>query len=180
MANLLPSNATALEQKLAQVGARISDIPVPITDLIDSDNCPERFLPWLAWHFCVLTWRDDWPVAIKRAYIKSAIPIARQRGTVAAVEAAVASLGSHVSIREWFNMEPPGKPHTFDVTFSVAGGPYVPPERIEDIIDAVRHAKPLREHFKFYIAQNVQGAVEVAASIRVVMHHRVSALEETA
>ncbi|MBF3543133.1 phage tail protein, partial [Burkholderia pseudomallei] len=43
--SLLPPNATALERRLADTNARISDIPVDIGALMDPDAIPLRFLP---------------------------------------------------------------------------------------------------------------------------------------
>ncbi|WP_441006303.1 phage tail protein I, partial [Burkholderia pseudomallei] len=65
--SLLPPNATALERRLADTNARISDIPVDIGKLMDPDAIPLRFLPWLAWHLGVETWKDYWPEQVKRA-----------------------------------------------------------------------------------------------------------------
>ena len=48
---LLPPNATKLEKAIAGPTGRIDNaIPVPIDKLLNADECPAAYLPWLAWH----------------------------------------------------------------------------------------------------------------------------------
>ena len=49
--SLLPINATQLERDLESSLERASDLPVPIKDVWNADQCPEHLLPWLAWSF---------------------------------------------------------------------------------------------------------------------------------
>ncbi|WP_050882088.1 phage tail protein I, partial [Burkholderia pseudomallei] len=102
------------ERRLADTNARISDIPVDIGALMDPDAIPLRFLPWLAWHLGVETWKDYWPEQVKRARVKAAIRIARKKGTAAAVREVCASFGANVAMREWFEKTPKGRPGTFE------------------------------------------------------------------
>lgn len=129
MANLLPPNATPLERRLAETNSAISDLPVPLRALIDPDAIPARLLPWLAWHLGIDTWKDYWPEQIKRARVKAAIPIARKKGTAAAVRAVVASFGANIALREWWQMDPPGPPGTFDLVMTVSARDGNPPDR---------------------------------------------------
>ena len=85
MSELLPPNSTALERRVATTNARITGIPVDIAKLVNADDIPLSFLPWLAWHLSVTSWNDSWSEQTKRSRIKTAIRTARIRGTATAV-----------------------------------------------------------------------------------------------
>lgn len=93
MADLLPPNATATERNLARAGAGISDLPVPLADLYDPEDCPSVALPWMAWQFGV----DGWELAesdeARRALYKGAIPLHMRKGTPWAVREVIRRLG---------------------------------------------------------------------------------------
>lgn len=93
MSKLLPPNSTPLERALANVAARISNIPVPITSIWNADTCPLNLLPWLASALSVDDWDDTWPEAMKRATIAASLEIHRTKGTVQAVMTALAAAG---------------------------------------------------------------------------------------
>ncbi|MDO6525436.1 phage tail protein I [Motilimonas sp. 1_MG-2023] len=93
MSDLLPPSKTSLEKKLAQTGAEISRVNVPLHKLWDADNTPEHLLPWLAWALGVEDWSDDWSEQTRRAVTKESIPIRRLRGTLWAVRRALETLG---------------------------------------------------------------------------------------
>ncbi|KPN28878.1 phage tail protein I [Halolamina pelagica] len=57
---------------------------------------------------------------IKRERIRQAVEIHRRRGTKGSVRRVVESFGAGVSIREWWQMDPPGEPHTFELVIAVA------------------------------------------------------------
>lgn len=144
--NVLPPNATTLERNAAAVGSVIGELPTPLRDLVNPDTCPVKLLPWLAWSVRVDAWDDAWTEAQKRAVIKSAYRVHKQKGTVAAVESALAALGVTADLVEWWQEEPPATPHTFrldldteymDLTDSFAGS-------IERQVSSV---KPVRSHF---------------------------------
>ena len=92
---LLPSNATALENALADIVADlIGDAPVPIRELRQAAACPVDRLPWLAWERDVPFWDDAWPVGLKRAVIAAAAALHREKGTVAADRRILADAGA--------------------------------------------------------------------------------------
>lgn len=76
---ILPSNSTPLERSMLRGLA--DDLPVPITDIVDPDQTPVAFLPWLAHHESVDLWYEDWSEARKRAMIAEAPTIAWLKGT---------------------------------------------------------------------------------------------------
>jgi phage tail P2-like protein len=79
--SLLPP-ATALETGLARLGARLSDIAMPIADLWNPQTCPLPALPWLAWTLSIDKWDTDWTGSASAA-TAGAIAAQRRKGSVA-------------------------------------------------------------------------------------------------
>lgn len=116
--DLLPPSATAAERALAQSATGYGDLPVILRQLWHPDTCPVPFLPYLAYSFSVDDWDEQWSEAIKRQVVKEALYQHRIKGSLKAVENAVAGFGAIASISEWWQQTPPGEPHTFGVTIS--------------------------------------------------------------
>ena len=93
MSRLLPPNSSALERALADVSARISNLPVSIASIWNAATCPESMLPWLASTLSVDVWDDAWPEETKRLAVATSLEINRRKGTSAAVQAALESAG---------------------------------------------------------------------------------------
>jgi phage tail P2-like protein len=180
MADLLPPNATTLERRLARANAGIRDIPVRIGDLMDPDRIPVAFLPWLAWHLGVDTWRDEWPEQVKRARVKAAISIARKKGTAAAVREVCASFGANVRMTEWFEKTPKGKPGTFEIVMTVGARDGVPAtaQYVADIMAEVDRAKRGTAHYTFTQGVNTVGALGVAGAARAAVYRRLSLTDQ--
>lgn len=145
MADLLPPNSTPLERNLAAANARLSDIPTLLRDLVNPDACPEQFLPWLAVELAVAPWDSQWTEAQKRAVIGSSYQVHRQRGTLAALKAALSALGIVAEVVEWWQETPPAAPCTFRVdveTYDGMSATWLDAASAQ--IDAV---KPLRAHY---------------------------------
>ncbi|KVP22402.1 phage tail protein I [Burkholderia ubonensis] len=174
--SLLPPNATVLERRLAEVNADVRGIPVELDTLMDPDRIPLRFLPWLAWHMGVDTWRDEWPEQVKRARVKSAIRIARKKGTADAVRDVCASFGANVMMREWFEMTPRGVPGTFEIVMTVGSRDGVPAtaQYVADIMAEVDRAKRGTAHYTFTQGFGATGAVGVAAAVHAAIYCRLS------
>lgn len=88
--SLLPPSSGVIERGMA-AGAS-DDLPIPYEDMIDPYRTQARFLPWLAAHYSVDLWFDDWPEARKREMIAQcaglstiypASPLAALKGTLA-------------------------------------------------------------------------------------------------
>jgi phage tail P2-like protein len=173
---LLPPNATPLERAVEQTTARLSDVPVPIALIADPDRCPVALLPYLAWALSIDTWSADWPEAVKRARVRSAIAIQRRKGTAASVRDVVASFGGGVALREWWQTEPRGRPHTFDLVVSLDG--VVRPEATAAYADAVigevARTKPVRSAFTFSQALTAEGAMGAIAAARPAIFARLN------
>jgi phage tail P2-like protein len=176
MADLLPPNATPVERRLGQVGARIGDIPVPLADLMNPDAIAAPLLPWLAWHLGVESWQDYWPDAVKRAHVKGAILIARKKGTAAAVREAVAAFGGSIALREWFELTPPGAPGTFSVVMTVGVQSGAPPTAayVADIRAEIDRVKNVRSHYTFTQGLSLRGTQRIAAAARPALYRRLS------
>ena len=114
-ASLLPPGSTALQKALERVGSEMLDIPILVRAVKSAEDSPLQFLPWLAWERSLDNWSSDWPEAIRRERVRQAIPIARRKGTAASVRAVVQSFGGSVALREWWQMEPKGIPHTLSL-----------------------------------------------------------------
>jgi phage tail P2-like protein len=179
-AGLLPSNATPLERSIAATSARIDDIPVPLADLLNPDTIPLALLPWLAWHLGVDTWKDYWPEQVKRARVKAAIPIARKKGTVAAVREVIATFGANLALREWFETNPPGRPGTFEIVMTVSARDGLPATAayVADIIAEIDRSKRASAHYTFTQGFSMQGTQRVAAAARPALYRRLALTDQ--
>lgn len=173
---LLPPSATPFERAVEASIARISDVPVPLRQLVDPDTCPADQLPFLAWALSIDSWDSDWPETIKRARVRSAIMIQRRKGTAASLRDVVSSFGGAVALREWWQTEPPGPAHTFALVVSLDG--IVRPEATAAYADAVitevARTKPVRSHFTFSQALSAAGALGLVAAARPAVHARLT------
>lgn len=167
MPRLLPPRSTALERALEAAASDVLDVSTPVRDVWSPERCPVELLPWLAWGLSLDNWATEWPEAIKRARVRSALAIARRKGTADSVRQVVASFGGSVAIREWWQMEPKGEPFTFDLVMNLerndapASAAFV-----DQVIAEVSRAKPVRSHFTFTQGLNFAGRVGLVAKVR--------------
>ncbi|ASL75474.1 phage tail protein I [Ralstonia pseudosolanacearum] len=116
---MLPPNATPLERRAAQAGARIERVPVPLRDLWNPATCPAELLPFLAWSFSVDRWNPSWPLATKRAVTAAAYFVHRKKGTIGALRRAVEPLGFLIRVIEWWQTNPPAPRGSFRLEVGV-------------------------------------------------------------
>lgn len=149
-------------------------IDQPHRALWNPDTCPLEFLPWLAWSMGVEAWRSEWPEAIKRALVRNAIQVQRQRGTLKSVRDTVASFGGDISIREWWQTMPKGVPHTFELVLTITGqdGEQASAAFVQDVMAEVSRVKPLRSHFSFVQGLSTQASIKLACVGRPVAYAR--------
>lgn len=145
MDNLLPPNATPLERRLAEVGAALDSVPVPVRDVWNPDTCPVEFLPFLAAAFSVDRWDTSWSEKTKRAVISAAYFVHKKKGTIGALRRVVEPLGYLIRVLEWWQINPPGPRGTFQLDIGVldtgiTAEMYLELERLID------DAKPLTRH----------------------------------
>ena len=99
---LLPNNATALERDMSLSLDRNKELPVNIHDIHNIENCPDSFLPWMAWAFSVDHWSPDFTREQKVKAIRDSFEIHRTKGTLGAVKRALDNLGIRFDVEEWF------------------------------------------------------------------------------
>jgi len=172
--SLLPPNASSAERAIEAATARIGDVPTPLRDLWDPDTCPAELLPWLAWALSIDAWKPYWPEHIKRARLRTALDIQRRKGTAQSVRQVVEAFGGQVQLREWFQMDPPGAPHTFEMVLTLAGegGETATAQFVDDVIGEVSRTKPVRSHFTFTQGLQAAAGVGVIGASRAVVYRR--------
>lgn len=171
---LLPPNTAPGTRAVAASLARISDVPVPLRTLWNPYTCPAALLPWLAWALSIDAWKSYWPEGVKRERVAQAIAIQRKKGTAQSVRDVVQSFGGSVQLREWWQQQPPGVPHTFDMwlTLTGQGGAAASAQFVDDVIAEVERTKPVRSHFTFTQGLNAANKVGVFAVARAVIYRR--------
>lgn len=179
--SILPPSSTGLEKALEQTAARILDFPAPVRAVWSPNDCPIGLLPWLAWGLSLDNWSSDWTEAIKRERVRRAIPIARQKGTAASVRAVVQSFGGSVAIREWWQQEPKGDPHTFNLVMNLEqDGVPASAAFVDQVIAEVRRAKPVRSHFTFTQGVTAKAGIGLVAAVRPTIYARLSCIAPAA
>lgn len=173
--SLLPPNSTRAERSLEAAISSASDLPAPLRSLWNPDTCPADALPWLAWALSLDAWQPYWPESVKRQRIRDAIEIQRRKGTAKSVRDVVRSFGSSLALREWWQRETPGEPHTFDVTLSLGADVPNTGEYQQDIVDEISRTKPVRSHFTFTAGLRAAGGVGIAGAARPIIYRRLSA-----
>lgn len=118
---LLPPNASPLERALVDSTARATEVPVPVRDIWNPDTCPANLLAWLAWAFSVDTWNPAWTEEQKRSVIKNSLFVHKHKGTLGAIQRALASVGYTITIKEWWQKVPQGDPYTFEIVVGTTG-----------------------------------------------------------
>lgn len=171
---LLPPNTTPLERALESADAQALRMRMGHADIKNPHRCPSPLLPWLAWELSLDTWDTTWPEHIKRQRIASAINIQRHKGTAGSVRDVIESFGGTVVIREWWEQEPRGIPHTFELLLTLSGRPGIDPSAryVEDVIAEVNRTKPVRSHFAFTQGAEFEERLGIVAALRPAVYRR--------
>ncbi len=143
MSSLLPPNSTQLEKAVEQATKGIGEIPVPIRTLWNANDCPEAFLPWLAWAYSVDQWDDNWTIQQKRNTVDVAIRVHQKKGTPSAMKTAIAALGYQLELVEWFQ-ETGRAPGTFGIDITLKDGQGL--NATPTLIDTINRTKNVRSH----------------------------------
>ncbi|ECI2452412.1 phage tail protein I [Salmonella enterica subsp. enterica] len=140
------------------------------------DGLESAVLDHLAWQWNSDTWRDNWPVSLKRSVFKSIIRTKRIKGTRAAVEDVVSSLGGVVDIKEWFEQSPRGEPYTASIVASINSFDGAAPskEMLDDVIRSIKYAKSARTLYSFSQASNISGGISIAGGLQSVSYVRLT------
>lgn len=173
--SILPPASTSLERAVEQLTVRLNGVDVDLPSrLWNPEICPPDMLPWMAWGLSLDAWDSTWPESIRRSRVASAIAIARKKGTAASVRSVIASFGGSVAIREWWQMEPPGTPHTFSLVMNL-GDPDAPVSGsfVDQVIAEVTRVKPVRSHFTFTLGLNGAALIGLIAATRPIIYARI-------
>ena len=162
------SAGKALDPLLQEVTAAL-DLP---SIYVSIDGLSSEQLDHLAYAWDASVWRDSWPIELKRSVVKNVVTEKRKKGTVRAVRDALASIQSAATIKEWWETDPKGTPHTFTIyaTLGKIEG-VLDAEMQEDLIRLIDDAKPVRSHYTFVIQQQVGGGLGMCAYLdRSLLH----------
>lgn len=145
------------------------------------DELEDDVLDHLAWQLNSKTWRDSWPLSLKRSVIKSLIIEQSKKGTRFALDKAVRSYGAGLTIREWWETSPPGVPHTFDLVLSInnLGGQVSDAQAQEDLLRRIDDVKPVRSKYTFTLAVQAEGGIGITGAFRTASYVRLSFTEDT-
>lgn len=114
--SLLPANSSPLEKALdIGFGALLDRVAPPFPDLMNPNETPVEFLPYLAADRGVTEWSSSAPESEKRITVELAWPTKRQAGTRRALENAVRGLELIPEVTSWYERTPKGAPYSFSV-----------------------------------------------------------------
>lgn len=161
--SLLPANKSALEAALDLGFARLLErIEPPFPELMNPQETPVEFLPYLAADRGVNEWSSTAPEAEKRLTVALAWPTKRQAGTRKALENAVKGLQLIPEVTAWFERTPPGTPYSFTVR-AFSEQPYS--EEINERLDRrLADAKSERDILSVTVGLNSSGTHYVGAA----------------
>ena len=176
--SLLPPNAPPVVRATDQVIAEyLAELAIPLRDLWDPWRCPAKLLPWLAWAGSVDIWDDAWPERTQRQAIADSIKIHSHKGTVGAVEDALATLGVKVQITEWWQTQPPGPRGTAQLKAVVAdnlgddGASILSPELFAQLSQVLEYSKRKSIHTTFSTAFQATGQTALVATALNPQHY---------
>ena len=152
--SLLPPNATEFER--AMEAALRQPIDIPIRKLWSSADCPLELLPYLAWALGVEDWDSDWPEAVKRAAVRDAFRIHREKGTLAGLKRVLMNAGAEYEYVE----RPSGVPMTARLSIFNSNAVYLP-----DITASINRVKRASLDLDIVLASAAAGDVFVAAGL---------------
>lgn len=163
MFSLLPPNATPLEKNVAQLGNRLSALPVPFLSLHRVDQCPAAYLPWLAWDQRVAFWRPEWTEAHKRSAIAEAVAFNAQRGTRPALQVMLDQQLDSYQLTAWHEQTPKNMPFTFIV--KVPEPVELTLDQLTGIHNAVDMTKSQRDHYAIEATVKIDTGIYAAGMV---------------
>lgn len=167
-------SAEALDKQLLDMTSAV-DLP---SIYVSIDRLTSTQLDHVAYGWDASVWRDSWPVSMKRSVLKNVVREKRKKGTLRAVKDAVASIGSGATIKEWWQQEPKGTPHTFEIQATLGNiEGTLDSEMQEDLFALIDDAKPVRSHYTFVLVRQLQGGMGVDGYLRPVAYSRIRSEE---
>ncbi len=162
--SLLPPNS--VEDERALEAAMLSGIDIAaVGTLWNPETCPAEVLPFLGWGLAISHWDTEWTEAEKRSAVAAAMAFHKIKGTRAAVEQVLARFHPLLTVTEWWEMNPKGDPHTFEVRANALeiDVDFLTEEVANAIIRDVAAAKTLRSHFNFVQSLEAQATLYLAS-----------------
>lgn len=167
-------SAEALDKQLLDMTSAV-DLP---SIYVSIDRLTSTQLDHVAYGWDASVWRDSWPVSMKRSVLKNVVREKRKKGTLRAVKDAVASIGSAATIKEWWQQEPKGTPHTFEIQATLGNiEGTLDSEMQEDLFALIDDAKPVRSHYTFVLVRQLQGGMGGDGYLRPVAYSRIRSEE---
>lgn len=167
--SLLPHNATKQERAIEATTGPAMAPPAEFGALWDPDTCPVELLPWLAHAFSVDVWDPRWPEQNRRAAVREAFALHREKGTKAGLVRALAALGVEVGLEEWFEYS--GRPYTFLATvrptvdlIGDAARPWLSLELRDQVRRVLENVKPARAHVDLAFLLDFPSRLQVGAT----------------
>lgn len=164
---ILPPNYTGFERAFC-AALNTHELPINIDINWNANLVAEKLLPFCAWQLSVDAWDTNWALQIKRNQVLNSPIIHRQKGTIGSIKKIIAGFGGSVTLREWHQQIPKGTPHTFKITLSFANIEGVQPDQeyLNNILKMINAAKPVRSHYTFTIANNIEKEIAIVAVLR--------------
>jgi len=161
---LLPRNSTPIERALlAAELARIALVdPTVIVSIWNPETCPVELLPFLAQAVSVDVWSADWTEAQKRRVIAASPLVHRFKGTLGAVERALAAFDLRASVVEWWQDGSRRGTFRIDLVYE-NGGPIFDQKVNGFAIQSVDAAKPKSRVFTARATLRAAGQTYIGA-----------------
>lgn len=162
--DLAPANSPAMERELARLSAALDQIdPSVIETIWDAWNCPRSLLPWLAWAMSVDVWDEGWSDIVKRQAIADSPFYHRIKGTVRAVETALALALRPYELTEWFDHIPERRRGTATIFVETTLDDI--PRILRAIRPLVMAAKPKTRAIAFGAGESLPGTIVIGAGL---------------
>lgn len=161
---LLPANRSPLETALDLGFARLLErIDPPFPELMDPQQTPADFLPYLAADRGAPEWSSDDSEEKKRATVAGAWPTHRLAGTRKALTLALEALDIVPTVTPWHEQQPPGAPYSLILDGELTE---VHDARREGRLEArLQSAKAERDTLTLRLYRKTPGDVLVAAAL---------------
>src|SRR5690606_8908803 len=105
------------------------------------------------------------------------VEIQRRKGTAKSVRDVVRSFGSSLALREWWQKEPMGAPHTFEVVLTLGAGTPNTVAYQQDILKEIDRTKPVRSHYTLTLGLAATGGLGLQGAARPVIYRRLQCTE---
>ncbi|MGT3827064.1 phage tail protein I [Enterobacter kobei] len=140
-------------------------------NIMDVDNVPPQFLPFLASWFRVEYWDDTWSESLKREKVKQALSVFRKLGTPAAVDETLDFLSGAYDIPmtlvEWFEKTPEGPRGTFEINLDTGNSwSELNDDIYSKIFSGVERNKRKSQHWGMNISATREGNIILAGWMR--------------